>query len=161
MLQKPFNLSALSRVTAEAEGLLPLAQWSSRRPKRFPDNPGLVTMGKRAKSVQLVSELPAFSNWVACDKCNKWRRVAQEPAGDKWYCSDNLDTEHNACSVPGEVSDEATSLLAYAAHAASTAGVSEAAPCRKRRRCEHGRQRSKCKECGGASICQHGRRRSR
>ena len=27
--------------------------------------------------------------------------------------------------------------------------------------CEHGRQRSKCKECGGASICEHGRRRSR
>ena len=25
--------------------------------------------------------------------------------------------------------------------------------------CEHGRQRSKCKECGGASICEHGRRR--
>ena len=26
--------------------------------------------------------------------------------------------------------------------------------------CEHGRQRSQCKECGGASICEHGRRRS-
>ena len=26
--------------------------------------------------------------------------------------------------------------------------------------CEHGRQRSKCKECGGASICEHGRQRS-
>jgi len=28
-------------------------------------------------------------------------------------------------------------------------------------RCEHGRQRSKCKECGGSSICEHGRQRSR
>ena len=26
--------------------------------------------------------------------------------------------------------------------------------------CQHGRQRSQCKECGGASICQHGRQRS-
>ena len=25
--------------------------------------------------------------------------------------------------------------------------------------CEHGRQRSECKECGGACICEHGRRR--
>ena len=23
--------------------------------------------------------------------------------------------------------------------------------------CEHGRQRCRCKECGGASICEHGR----
>ena len=27
-------------------------------------------------------------------------------------------------------------------------------------RCEHGRERSRCKECGGASICEHGRVRS-
>jgi hypothetical protein len=27
-------------------------------------------------------------------------------------------------------------------------------------KCEHGRQRSKCKECGGANICKHGRQRS-
>ena len=27
--------------------------------------------------------------------------------------------------------------------------------------CEHGRVRSKCKECGGASICEHGRVRSK
>ena len=26
--------------------------------------------------------------------------------------------------------------------------------------CEHGRRRSMCKECGGASVCEHGRRRS-
>ena len=36
---------------------------------------------------------------------------------------------------------------------------------RKRRRagstCEHGRQRHRCKECGGSQICEHGRRRSR
>ena len=27
--------------------------------------------------------------------------------------------------------------------------------------CEHGRVRSYCKECGGASICEHGRQRYR
>ena len=26
--------------------------------------------------------------------------------------------------------------------------------------CEHGRVRSKCKDCGGSSICEHGRQRS-
>ena len=26
--------------------------------------------------------------------------------------------------------------------------------------CEHGRQRYRCKECGGSGICEHGRRRS-
>ena len=26
--------------------------------------------------------------------------------------------------------------------------------------CEHGRERSKCKACGGSSFCEHGRRRS-
>ena len=31
---------------------------------------------------------------------------------------------------------------------------------RVRRKCEHGRQRSKCKECGGAGICEHNRIRS-
>ena len=27
--------------------------------------------------------------------------------------------------------------------------------------CEHGRERHRCKDCGGAGICEHGRRRSR
>ena len=27
--------------------------------------------------------------------------------------------------------------------------------------CEHGRERNKCKECGGSAVCEHGRRRSR
>ena len=27
-------------------------------------------------------------------------------------------------------------------------------------KCEHGRQRSQCKDCGGGSICEHGRVRS-
>ena len=31
---------------------------------------------------------------------------------------------------------------------------------RTEHKCEHGRQRSRCKDCGGASICEHNRRRS-
>ena len=28
-------------------------------------------------------------------------------------------------------------------------------------KCEHGRQRNRCKDCGGSSICEHGRQRYR
>ena len=28
------------------------------------------------------------------------------------------------------------------------------------KKCEHGRRRTRCKECGGGSFCEHGRRRS-
>jgi hypothetical protein len=34
-------------------------------------------------------------------------------------------------------------------------------PRAKPAKCAHGKRRSSCKECGGASICVHGRRRSR
>ena len=27
--------------------------------------------------------------------------------------------------------------------------------------CEHGRQRSQCKDCGGSGLCEHGRQRSK
>ena len=49
-------------------------------------------------------------NWVACDKCDTWRRVAQNPTADKWYCSDNPDEERSACSVPQELSDAAIDI---------------------------------------------------
>jgi hypothetical protein len=32
---------------------------------------------------------------------------------------------------------------------------------RQNNKCEHDRERSRCKDCGGGSICEHGRRRSR
>ena len=31
---------------------------------------------------------------------------------------------------------------------------------RKRNKCEHGKQKYRCKDCGGVSICEHGRRRN-
>ena len=127
--------SRAEMAVAEAEGLLAAAPAARTRcrPKRFLDNDGTVTVSKRAKSVQLVSELRAFSNWVSCDKCSKWRRVAQEPTADKWYCSDNLDAEHSACSVAQEMSDatidiELNQLKAAAIDTGGTAGVNEVTP---------------------------------
>ena len=102
------------------------------------DDAGSVAANKRAKSVQL----PVSSHWVSCDNCGKWRRVAQEPTADKWYCSDNLDAEHSACSVPQEMSDAAIDIELNPIQAAAIdTGVSEAAPHQQRRKCEHGRQR--------------------
>ena len=153
---------------AEAEGLFAAAPASRTRcrPKHFLADAGIGTASKRAKSVQLVSELAAFSNWVSCDNCDKWRRVAQEPTADKWYCSDNLDAGHNACSLPQEMSDaaidiELNQIQTAAIDTGGTVGVSEAAPRQQQGKCEHGRRRIQCKECGGANICQHGRQRSR
>ena len=40
-------------------------------------------------------------------------------------------------------------------------GVKYRSKCKVCSACPHGRQRSTCKECGGASICEHGRRRYR
>ena len=40
-------------------------------------------------------------------------------------------------------------------------GVKPRSNCKVCRACPHGRKRSECKECGGASICEHGRRRDR
>ena len=31
---------------------------------------------------------------------------------------------------------------------------------RRKNKCEHGKQRHQCKECGGSSICEHGKRRN-
>jgi hypothetical protein len=39
-------------------------------------------------------------------------------------------------------------------------GVKYRSNCTVCRACPHGRRRSQCKECGGASICEHGRIRS-
>ena len=40
-------------------------------------------------------------------------------------------------------------------------GVKYRSQCKVCSACPHGRERSKCKECGGGSICVHGRVRSR
>ena len=39
-------------------------------------------------------------------------------------------------------------------------GVKKRSACKVCSACPHGRQRSKCKECGGGGICEHGRQRS-
>ena len=40
-------------------------------------------------------------------------------------------------------------------------GVKRRSHCKVCSACPHGKRRSKCKECGGASICVHGRERSK
>jgi hypothetical protein len=40
-------------------------------------------------------------------------------------------------------------------------GVKPRSQCKVCRKCEHGRRRTNCKECGGGSICEHGRERSK
>ena len=40
-------------------------------------------------------------------------------------------------------------------------GVKQRSNCKVCSACPHGRERRKCKECGGASICEHGRERNR
>ena len=121
------------------------------QPKRVLEHGSFVTASKRAKPDELNRELPTLSSWVSCDICEEWRRVAQEPTLEKWCCSDNPDSKHNSCNVPQEMSNVAIDRELGLA----------LAPSRSRGHCEHGRQRSRCKKCGGSSmICQHGRQRS-
>ena len=144
----------------------PPARRPSRPPKRFIETAASGSASKRAKPAQLVCALPASSSsWVSCDNCEKWRRVAHEPKADNWCCSDNLNTKHNTCGVPQEMTDttidrELDLVQETAANVAGTLGVRRGAPPKPRRKCEHGRRRSQCKECGGSSIRQHGQQRS-
>jgi hypothetical protein len=39
-------------------------------------------------------------------------------------------------------------------------GVKQRSKCKVCSACPHGRQRYRCKECGGGAFCEHGRRRS-
>ena len=65
----------------------------------------------------------------------------------------------------GEPSVAAAATMAVGAagkrrRCGKAAGEGGAAPKKARSRCPHDRERSKCKECGGASLCQHQRRRT-
>ena len=47
------------------------------------------------------------SEWAACDRCNKWRRLPRSVAAsslpDPWYCEMNTwDEQRNRCEVPEE-----------------------------------------------------------
>ena len=149
------------------------------RPKRSTNNTDSGTASKRAKSAQLVSDLPPVpesSSWVSCDACSKWRRVSIDGLPNKWSCSENLDTTHSACSVPQEMTDDEIdrelSAAEDAAAAALEAAVSKARPRPQRRRhrsgisrartqCRHGREPSLCKQCGGRGLCEHDQIRCR
>ena len=64
------------------------------------------------------------------------------------------------------VEERAAKAAAKAAEKAAPeekpAAAAKAAPMkRKRVKCEHGRQCSQCKECGGSGVCEHGRQRNK
>lgn len=49
-------------------------------------------------------------NWVQCDRCGQWRRVTQDVVDSleddsNWFCEDNPDELHNACTLPQEMTD--------------------------------------------------------
>ena len=59
-------------------------------------------------------------SWVACDKCQKWRRVPKLPSKSRWSCDDNLDEDYDDCNVPQELSNEAIDKELEAAQCSTT-----------------------------------------
>eukprot|EP00887_Chlorella_sp_A99_P003835 scaffold11.g3835.t1 len=86
-----------------------------------------------------------MQTWVACDRCEKWRRVPKELADGlaedaKWFCENNPDAAFSSCDVPQELPDEeidrlneAQEAAAAAARAAAAAGGGGAARHRRKR----------------------------
>lgn len=58
-----------------------------------------------------VAEAAAQWSWVACDKCNQWRRLPRSlgiSIGDRrWTCKANPNPKYKRCTVEQELSDEA------------------------------------------------------
>jgi hypothetical protein len=84
-----------------------------------------------------------------------WRpkvRIAVPDVGD----ADNTATSREELTTRGT-----KRKIAPRHHGPCEHGVKYRSKCKVCSACPHGRERYKCKECGGASICEHGRRRSR
>ena len=82
-----------------------------------------------------------------------WRprvRIAVPDVGD----AENTDTSKEELTKKGTKRKRAPPTKGPCEH-----GVKPRSNCKVCSACPHGRQRSKCKECGGGSICEHGRRR--
>ena len=83
-----------------------------------------------------------------------WRprvRIAVPNVGD----AENTDTSRDELTKKGTKRKRAPKHHGPCEH-----GVKHRSKCKVCSACPHGRRRSKCKECGGASICEHGRQRS-
>ena len=54
-----------------------------------------------------IEKLEDVLTWVACDRCHKWRRVADaSQLPSTWFCELNPDAEYASCDVPEEEPDQ-------------------------------------------------------
>ena len=71
----------------------------------------------------------------------------------------NVDDAEGEVEVPEEVNKGVKRKRAPPTKGPCEHGVKPRSHCKVCGACPHGRQRYRCKECGGASICEHGRER--
>ena len=71
----------------------------------------------------------------------------------------NIDDAEGEVEVPEEVKQGTKRKRAPHTKGPREHGVKHRSKCKVCSACPHGRQRCRCKECGGAGICEHGRRR--
>ena len=63
---------------------------------------------KRRKSAAGATSAAADAVWVACDRCEKWRRLPDGPEyeeaalPEQWFCYMNPNTQRNTCEKPEE-----------------------------------------------------------
>ena len=104
------------------------------------------------------------SNCKVCSACphGKWRRLCKECGG-----AQSASTVVSALSARSAVGlkSASTGVSALGArsavvHRSASTVVALSQGVRRGINLRAGRQRSKCKECGGSQICEHGRRRS-
>ena len=124
--------------------------------KRAPPTKGPCEHGVKHRSAcKVCSACPHGRQRSKCKECGgkgicehgRRRSQCKECGG-----ASNLRARSSALSMQGvRWVSESASTVVYALSARSAVG---------HRICEHGRHRSYCKECGGASICEHGRRRT-
>ena len=123
---------------------------------------------------QMAAVIPAAQETVAAEQPAAAKPAAQEPvsaekeSGDKSagkqpdQTTDKQPAEANAggvsSSVPKPAPDFAKALAGAQSAEDSEAGPSSAS--KGNGLCEHNRQRSVCKDCGGKNICPHNRRKS-
>ena len=72
----------------------------------------------------------------------------------------NIDDAKGEVEVPEEVNKGTKRKRAPRTKGPCEHGVKPRSACKVCSACPHGRRRSVCKECGGASFCEHGRQRS-
>jgi hypothetical protein len=114
------------------------------RKRRFCDRGGV--LGRRIRIMQPRSLLGG-------SKSDQTGAVGQTCDPEIGRGPRDLDPNTEESPLPEEVDDMAEGTASRKRGVPSTSDGSG----RKRYKCEHGRQKDRCKECGGTSICVHGR----